>query len=56
MKYFVESKAGQRIASSGLSRAIKVDGQFAPLKLDHWTIVTDSFTSTGWPGEAIGGA
>ena len=54
-KYFVESPAGQRVASTSVGHAIKVDGEFAPLKLDHWTIITDSFTSTGWPGEAIGG-
>ena len=24
------------------------------MKLDDWTIHTDSFTSKGWPGEAIG--
>ncbi len=54
-KYFIEAPAGQRVASSGVSHAIKVDGEFAPLVLDRWTILTDSFTSTGWPGEAIGG-
>jgi hypothetical protein len=55
VKYFVQSPAGQRVASSGVGRAIKVDGEFAPLHLDGWTISVDSFTSTGWPGEAIGG-
>ena len=50
----VDSSAGQRLASTSISKAIKVDGEFAPLHLDKWTIVTDSFTSTGWPGEAIG--
>ena len=53
-KAWVESAAGQRAASSGLSKVIKVDGKFAPLKLKGWTIETDSFTSQGWPGEAIG--
>jgi hypothetical protein len=54
-KRWVESPAGQRDASQGLGKAIKVDGRFAPLHLDGWTIRTDSFTSRGWPGEAIGG-
>ena len=54
-KLWVESAAGQRTASSGLSKVIKVYGKFAPLHLDGWTIKTDSFTSKGWPGEAIGG-
>jgi hypothetical protein len=51
---FIDSPAGQRLASAGLSKAIKVDGEFAPLQLHGWTIDTDSYTSTGWPGEAIG--
>ncbi|HEX4139199.1 MAG TPA: hypothetical protein VHY09_02550, partial [Candidatus Methylacidiphilales bacterium] len=55
IRYFVQSPAGQRIASTSVGRAIKVDGQFAPLHLDKWVITVDSFTSTGWPGEAIGG-
>lgn len=54
-KSWIESLMGQRAASAGLGRAIKVDGNFAPLHLEGWTIVTDSFTSRGWPGEAIGG-
>jgi hypothetical protein len=51
---WAESPGGQRTASSGMGKTIKVDGQFAPLHVDGWTIRTDSFTSTGWPGEAIG--
>jgi hypothetical protein len=54
-KGFVESPMGRKAASSGLSKVIKVYGEFTPLHLDGWTITTDSFTSTGWPGEAIGG-
>jgi hypothetical protein len=53
-KAWLESPAGARVAGSALGKAIKVDGTFAPLHLDGWTIETDSFTSTGWPGEAIG--
>lgn len=52
---WIESPLGQRAASAGLGRAIKVDGNFASLHLDGWTLTTDSFTSQGWPGEAIGG-
>lgn len=55
VKYFVESPAGRRIASTSVGRAIKVDGEFAPLHLNGWILTTGSFTSTGWPGEAIGG-
>ena len=53
-KAWLEGPAGARVAGKELGKAIKVDGVFAPLKLDGWTIVTDSFTSIGWPGEAIG--
>jgi hypothetical protein len=55
VKYFIQSGAGQAVASRSIGHAVKVDGEFAPLHLDKWTITTDSFTSTGWPGEAIGG-
>jgi hypothetical protein len=54
IRAWVDSPAGQRAASSGLGKVIKVDGAFAPLHLRKWTIETDSFTSTGWPGEALG--
>ena len=53
-KQWVESPAGQRTASRVMGKTIKVDGQFAPLHVTGWTIHTESFTSTGWPGEAIG--
>jgi hypothetical protein len=53
-RHWVESPAGQRTASRVMGKTIKVDGQFAPLHVEGWTIRTDSFTSTGWPGEAIG--
>jgi hypothetical protein len=53
-KKYVESPAGQRAASSGLGKTIKVDGKFAPLHVEGWTLRTASFTSQGWPGEAIG--
>jgi hypothetical protein len=53
-KRWAESPGGQRTASRGMGKTIKVDGQFAPLHVDGWTVKTASFTSTGWPGEAIG--
>jgi hypothetical protein len=54
-KKWVQSPDGQRTASRGLSKAIKVDGNFQPLHLQDWTIQTDSFQGPGWPGEALGG-
>ena len=54
-KAWVQSPAGPRVAGRELGKAIKVDGTFAPIHLDGWMIQTDSFTSIGWPGEAIGG-
>jgi hypothetical protein len=53
-KDWLQSPAGARVAGRELGKAIKVDGTFAPLHLDRWMIQTDSFTSEGWPGEAIG--
>jgi|GEM_PF-2678172 len=53
-KNWLESPAGPRVAGKELGKAIKVYGTFAPMKLDGWTILTDSFTSKGWPGEVIG--
>ena len=53
-KSFAESPKGQQTASTGMGKTIKVDGHFAPLHVNGWKIDTDSFTSTGWPGEAIG--
>jgi hypothetical protein len=55
LKGYVESSAGQQAASRGMGKTIKIDGKFAPLHVEEWTIRTASFTSKGWPGEAIGG-
>ena len=54
-KAWLESPAGQKVASAGLGKAIKVDGEFSPIHLNGWNIQIDSFNSVGWPGEAIGG-
>ncbi len=53
-KNWLESPAGPRVAGKELGKSIKVYGIFAPMKLEGWTILTDSFTSHGWPGEVIG--
>lgn len=53
-KSWIESPAGPRVSGREVGKAIKVYGTFAPIHLDNWTIHTDSFTSKGWPGEAIG--
>lgn len=50
---WVESSEGQNAAEHALSQAIKVDGTLTPLHLQGWQLTTDSFMSTGWPGEAI---
>jgi hypothetical protein len=54
-KDFAESPKGRETASRGLGKTMKVDGELAPLHVEGWKIDTASFTSTGWPGEAIGG-
>jgi hypothetical protein len=51
---WAEAPAGRQAASRGMSKTIKVDGTFAPLRVDGWKIDTATFTSKGWPGEAIG--
>lgn len=40
--------------SREVSKAMKVEGRFAPLELRDWRVRTDSFESVGMPGEAIG--
>lgn len=41
--------------SQTVGHALKVDGQFGPLQLDPGlSVTTTGFTSTGWPGQAIG--
>ncbi|MFM8682518.1 MAG: hypothetical protein ACKOEG_01860, partial [Chthoniobacterales bacterium] len=54
----VEYAAGpdfNRMLSQSVSHALKVDGQFGPMSLQtDWSVVTDNFTSKGWPGQAIG--
>ncbi len=40
--------------SREVSKSMKVEGAFAPLRLRDWRVRTDSFESVGMPGEAIG--
>jgi len=42
-KAWIESTASSRVTARELGKAIKVDGSFAPLHLNGWTIQTDSF-------------
>ncbi len=44
-----------RMLSQTVSRALKAQGQFGPLKLQpDLSVMAESFTSKGWPGQAIG--
>lgn len=44
-----------KLLSSSVSNALKVDGTFGPLVLEpQLTVRTENFTSRGWPGQAIG--
>lgn len=45
-----------RMISHAVSHALKVDGQFGAMHLGAgFAVTTESFTSKGWPGQAIGG-
>ena len=45
-----------RMMSQAVGHALKVDGKFGPMSLGPDLLVTtEGFTSTGWPGQAIGG-
>ena len=44
-----------RLLSQSVSHALKVDGNFGPMRLqEDWSVVAENFTSKGWPGQAIG--
>ena len=44
-----------RLLSQSVSHALKVNGNFGPLRLqEDWSVVAENFTSKGWPGQAIG--
>ena len=45
----------QRLLAQAVSHALKVDGTFGAIELQpEMTVATAGFTSTGWPGQAIG--
>ncbi|MEX1044582.1 MAG: hypothetical protein WEC73_00515 [Chthoniobacterales bacterium] len=44
-----------RLLAQSVGHALKVDGQFSGIELKpELTVATAGFTSTGWPGQAIG--
>lgn len=55
LERWTRSEGFQRMISREVSRAMKVDGQFAPIVVEGWEARTAGYRSTGWPGEAIGG-
>ena len=45
----------QRLLAQAVSHALKVEGTFGAIELQpEMTVATAGFTSTGWPGQAIG--
>lgn len=53
---WVEAPAFNRMLSSAVSHALKVDGSFGHLHLGpDLSVTTQGFRSTGWPGQTIGG-
>lgn len=45
-----------RLVSQAVGNALKVDGRFGTLSLQpDLSVTAEGFTSTGWPGQAIGG-
>lgn len=53
-KRWVESESFRVMISRIVSKAIKVEGEFGPIQLNSLEATTPTFTSEGWPGEAIG--
>ncbi len=55
LERWVGSPGFQHMLSKAVSSALKVDGTFGPMHLDAGlSVTTEGFTSTGWPGQAIG--
>lgn len=55
LKSWVAGPAFNAMLSRAVSHALKVEGKFGPMALEHdWTVVAENFTSKGWPGQAIG--
>ena len=52
---WVASPAFNAMLSRAVSHALKVEGRFGPMTLQpDWIVVSENFTSKGWPGQAIG--
>ena len=52
---WVAGPAFNAMLSRAVSHALKVDGKFGPMALQSdWSVVAENFSSTGWPGQAIG--
>lgn len=46
----------ERLLANAVGHALKVEGQFGPLTLNpDLSVTAENFSSTGWPGQAIGG-
>lgn len=44
-----------RMISQSVSHALKIKGKFGPMALQpDWSVLAETFTSKGWPGQAIG--
>jgi len=54
LESWLNSESFRSMLSREVSKAMKVDGEFAPLTVKDWTSTTAEYTSEGWPGEAIG--
>lgn len=55
LAHVVGGEGFRGMLSREVSKAIKVEGEFRPMRLGaDWTVETGGFESTGWPGEAIG--
>lgn len=52
---WVAGEEFNRLMSKAVSSALKVEGSFGAMRLEEgFSVHTDGFTSTGWPGQAIG--
>jgi hypothetical protein len=46
----------ERMLANAVGHALKVEGKFGPLTLNpDLSVTAENFSSTGWPGQAIGG-
>lgn len=52
----IESEAFRAMISREVSKAIKVEGEFGPIRyLGDWRAATEGYSSTGLPGQAVAG-